>query len=216
MCAAAAAAPPAPARAVKPSVAVFRLEPKHGVPPGAADLLTDTLLNEVRGSGAFSRVVSPTEIEALITLEQTRQLMNCSAVGAYTGVAGHLVWPGSGVWADTSQGVLALLAAGAAMLFVRDLSGIAARLRLLDRAVLWAGFAGLVLAAVYMVVERSTGVMLIGGYLLLACFTSFLIAYLAWRRGDVVGLWVLLAYTPLGVAVTLVLARIFGLARSFD
>jgi diguanylate cyclase (GGDEF)-like protein len=136
------------------------------------------------------------------------------AVGAYTGVAGHLVWPGSGVWADTSQGVLALLAAGAAMLFVRDLSGIAARLRLLDRAVLWAGFAGLVLAAVYMVVERSTGVMLIGGYLLLACFTSFLIAYLAWRRGDVVGLWVLLAYTPLGVAVTLVLARIFGLAAA--
>ncbi len=79
VCAAAAAAPPAPARAVKPSVAVFRLEPKHGVPPGAADLLTDTLLNEVRGSGAFSRVVSPAEIAVLMAPEQQQFLVRCAS-----------------------------------------------------------------------------------------------------------------------------------------
>ncbi len=76
---AAAAAPPAPVRAVKPSVAVFRLEPKHGVPPGAADLLTDTLLNEVRGSGAFSRVVSPAEIAVLMAPEQQQFLVRCAS-----------------------------------------------------------------------------------------------------------------------------------------
>ena len=64
---------------MKPSVAVFRLEPKHGVPPGAADLLTDTLLNEVRGSGAFSRVVSPAEIAVLMAPEQQQFLVRCAS-----------------------------------------------------------------------------------------------------------------------------------------
>lgn len=65
---------PAPAA----SVAVFRLEAKLGVPAGAADLLTETLLSEVRRSGAFARVVSPAEISLLMRPEQQQFLLRCA------------------------------------------------------------------------------------------------------------------------------------------
>ncbi|MBX3589136.1 MAG: diguanylate cyclase [Ramlibacter sp.] len=133
------------------------------------------------------------------------------AVAAYTGVGGHLLWSGYGYWTDASQGFLALLAGGAALLFVRHLTGISARFRWLDRAVRWAGWAGLVLAALFLVVSKPVGLMMVGGYVALAAITNTWIAWLAWRRGDVVGLWVLAAYVPLTLSVLLAVLRLFGL-----
>jgi hypothetical protein len=49
------------------------------VPPGAADLLTDTLLAEVRAAGVFDRVVSPVEIAALMRPEQQQFLLRCAS-----------------------------------------------------------------------------------------------------------------------------------------
>lgn len=138
------------------------------------------------------------------------------AVAAYTGVAGHLLWSGYGYWTDTSQGVLALLAGGAALLFVRHLTGISARLRWFDEAVYWFGWAGLGLALTFVFVPKSVGLILVGGYVGLASAISVWIAWLAWRRGDMVGLWVLAAFIPLCLSVLLVVLRIFGvLAISF-
>jgi diguanylate cyclase (GGDEF)-like protein len=131
-------------------------------------------------------------------------------VASYTGVAAHLLWSGSGFWADAMQGTLACLAAGAAMLFVRNLTGISGRHRLLDRIALAGGCAGLMLALVYAAVPRASALVVMSAYILFATGVNIVVAWLSWRRRDAVGLWVLLAYVPLSVAVLLLVVRLIG------
>jgi diguanylate cyclase (GGDEF)-like protein len=133
------------------------------------------------------------------------------AVSAYTGVAGHLLWPQWGFWADASQGVLALLAGAAALLFVRQLTGTPARFRWVDRAVYFSGWAGVGMAGVFLMLSKPVALMMVGAYVAYSAVTNTWMAWLAWRRGDVVGLWVLGAYLPLSVAVLLAVLRLFGL-----
>lgn len=133
------------------------------------------------------------------------------AVASYTGVAGHLLWSSFSYWTDASQGVLAILAGAAALLFVRDLTGISARHTVLDRIVHWGGWAGFGLAVLFMLVSKTIGLGLVGVYIAFASVMNIWIAWLAWRRHDVVGLWVLGAYLPLAIAVMMVVLRIFGL-----
>ena len=142
--------------------------------------------------------------------------VNVLMVMAYTGIGAHLLWPGSGFWADASQGTLACIAAGSALLFVRNLTGIAARHRLLDRAVRIGGWAGVAAAAIYLVAPRPGGLVLMAGYVLCASATNLRVAWLSWRRQDRVGLWVLAAYLPLTLGVVLTLLRMSGaLPHSF-
>lgn len=132
------------------------------------------------------------------------------AVAAYTGVAAHMIWSNSGVWADLAQGCLALLAGAAALLFVRHLSGIFIRYPRLDRFIQWLGVLGLVLAPGYAILERGTALTVLGIYLAVAATLNVWVSLLAWRRGDEVGRWMLAAYTPLALAVLLTLLRVFG------
>jgi diguanylate cyclase (GGDEF)-like protein len=132
-------------------------------------------------------------------------------VMAYTGVAAHLLWPFSGAWADSSQGSLALLAAGAAMLFVRSLTGISARHVHLERLAQVGGWIGLALALAYPLLQRQPAITLLSAYVLMAAAVNMTVAWLSWRRGDVVGFWVLVAYLPLTLSVVLALVRLFGL-----
>lgn len=132
------------------------------------------------------------------------------AVAAYTGVAGHILWSSNARWTDQSQGALALMAAGASLLFVRHLAGISARFRRLDHLVYWAGWSGLALSAIFLWVPKPVGLLLVGVYVSFAAFVNMAIAWAAWRRGDSVGLWVLAAYAPLCLSVLLVMLRIFG------
>lgn len=134
------------------------------------------------------------------------------AMAAFTGAGAHLLWPHSGAVADAAQGGLALLSAAAAILFVRDLSGIAVRSPRLASIARWAAFSVPLLLAVYVLADRSIGTIMLGAYLFLACALALLVAWRSWRRGDSASLWILAAYLPMGVAVVLTLTRIFGLA----
>jgi diguanylate cyclase (GGDEF)-like protein len=131
-------------------------------------------------------------------------------VAAYTGAAPHLLWPRIAPLGDAPQGILALLAAGAAMLFVRNLTGIAARHRILDKLVQGAGLAGIALAIAYPFAPKADALMVVGVYATSATFVNLWVAFAAWRRGDVVGGWVLLASAPLCLAVVLAAMRLFG------
>ena len=84
---------------------------------------------------------------------------------AYSGMAAHLLWPRDPAWADAAPGVLAFLSAGAAILFVRRLTGIAARSARLDRAGYVLGWAGLPLALAYLAGPRQAGVQMLSAYL---------------------------------------------------
>jgi hypothetical protein len=52
--------------------------------------MTDRLLERVRESGRFSRVLGTAEIDQVMTLEQRRQLMNCDATSCVLELAGAL------------------------------------------------------------------------------------------------------------------------------
>lgn len=134
------------------------------------------------------------------------------AAAAYTGAAGHLLWPRSGFIADAAQGGLALLSAAAAILFVRDLSGIATRAPRLAAISRWTALGVPLLLVTYLLLDRPTGTLLLGAYLAFACSLNLVVAWRSWRGGDKVSAWILAAYVPLAAAVVLTLMRILGMA----
>lgn len=75
---------------VPPTLAIFPLEAATGVDPGTARVLTDFLVDEVRRTRVFSRVVSAQEIEALIGFERQRQLLDCADRSCLAEIAGTL------------------------------------------------------------------------------------------------------------------------------
>jgi two-component system, sensor histidine kinase LadS len=129
---------------------------------------------------------------------------------SYTGVAAHQLWPFAGAWADAGTGCLAALAGGAAILFVRKLTGLSARYRRLDRLALLAGWAGVPLALFYLFFERKLALDALAVYLFGTTLLNMGVAWFCWRRGDVVGMWVLLAYAPLTLAVLAAMLRLLG------
>ncbi|MBC5763188.1 sensor domain-containing diguanylate cyclase [Ramlibacter albus] len=132
------------------------------------------------------------------------------AVATYTGVAPHLLWPRFGALGDSPQAMLAFVAAAAALLFVRNLIGLPTRFQLVDRVIYGLGIAGLALALTPPFMSKMVGLSLLGGYVVLTVLINIVIALVAWRRGDVVGQWVLYAYLPLTLAVLMSVMRIFG------
>lgn len=73
-----------------PSVAVLRVEAQKGVDAQTARVLTDHLVAELRRGGAFSRVVSGTELESILDLEKQRQLFECDRESCLGEIAGAL------------------------------------------------------------------------------------------------------------------------------
>jgi two-component system, sensor histidine kinase LadS len=137
-------------------------------------------------------------------------LVNTLAIAAYAGVAPHLLWPGFGALRDAPQASLAVLAAASALLFVRNLTGISARHQMIDRLAYWAGLAGIFLAIVFPLLDKSLGLVMLAGYVVLTLLANMWIAGAAWRRGDIVGAWVMVAYAPFAVTFLLAVVRLFG------
>lgn len=138
-------------------------------------------------------------------------LLTLLAAAAYTGVAAQLLWPWAPVWADAAPGFLALLTAGVALAFVRDITGLTRRARRLSRLMWLAAHAAPLLALAWLIYDRDWMVRALGVYLALAAVLVPLASALAWRRGDRVGFWVLLAHLPFALAVLMVMARVQGL-----
>jgi diguanylate cyclase (GGDEF)-like protein len=137
-------------------------------------------------------------------------LVTAVAVAAYTGVAPHVLWPRFGALADSLQAVLSYFAAASALLFVRNLIGISARHPLLDRLVYLLGLAGLVMGVLHPLFPKLPALAAMGMYVTVATFINVLLSLNAWRRGDIVGLWVFAAYVPLTLAVVMGVVRMFG------
>lgn len=137
-------------------------------------------------------------------------LVTALAVASYTGAAAHLLWPAFAGLGDSPQGCLAMLGSAAALLFVRHLTGISARHPLLDKMAYGAGLAGVALAALFLVLDKPLGLVVLAVYVIGTSLTNVWIASAGWRRGDVVGAWVLAAYTPFALAVGLAIVRLFG------
>lgn len=72
-----------------PSVAVFAL-PARGLDQAVADAVTDSMVDELRTSHAFSRVVGSRELEAALGLEKQRQVLDCTTESCIAQIAGAL------------------------------------------------------------------------------------------------------------------------------
>lgn len=132
------------------------------------------------------------------------------AMAAYTGVAAHLLWPGFDLLGDAPTIMLTFLAAGAALLFVRNLVGVTGRRPWVDRGIFGLGLLGLALALLPPFVPKIAGLGAMSVYLVLATLINLALALAAWRRHDVVGMWVLVGYVPLTLAVVMSVVRLFG------
>lgn len=135
------------------------------------------------------------------------------AVASFTGVAAHLLWPGFDALQDAPTPMLACLAVGAALLFVRNTLGLRRRLPVQDRLVLALGAAGIVLAIVPPFAAKSVYLPLAGGYIGVASLLVIGVAAFAWWRGDTVGRWVFAAQAPMVLAASTAAFRALGWAR---
>jgi two-component system, sensor histidine kinase LadS len=132
------------------------------------------------------------------------------ALAAYTGVAAHLLWGDAGLWVDVAPGVLAALACSITMLIVGRLSSLFTRIRWLARMLHVLGWLGVLLALFFVLLDRSTGLALLGAYIVAVAGVSLQAAGVTWRRDDPVGLWLLVGSVPLVVSVLLALGRVVG------
>ncbi|WP_431098219.1 sensor domain-containing diguanylate cyclase [Polaromonas aquatica] len=132
-------------------------------------------------------------------------------VAAWTGLAGHILWGNFSTWNNMAQGCLAILGGGSALLVVHHLCGPGPRYKWFERFAYRTGVAGVPLALVYLFLERGSGVRLIGVYLIAVVLLGISRAYMTWRRQDIVGFWVMAAFTPLGLVTLFTVTSIFGL-----
>jgi two-component system, sensor histidine kinase LadS len=137
-------------------------------------------------------------------------LLMMLAVAAYTGLAKQLLWPAASEWSDLSQGMLAMVTAGGAMWFIDAILNLRSTMPRLTIAVRLWGLVALAFALVYSVVPRSIGVMLLAIYVSGSAGLCLYAAQFVWRRGALVGLWILLACIPLALAVLMAVARAQG------
>ncbi len=131
-------------------------------------------------------------------------------MAAATGLGTQLLWNRSPWWADNAQGVLPIVLTGVNTLFLRHLCDLGARFPAVDRLALGAGTLILVFAVIYPWVPVTVANVLFTASLLAAIGLTYALAGLAWRRGDPVGGWILLAYAPMAVTIVLVVVRLYG------
>ena len=131
-------------------------------------------------------------------------------MASVTGVAGHLLWNQSPFWSDRAQGVLPIMLAGINILFLRHLCSIGARYPRVDVLALTTAVLVLMMGVAYMVVDGQIANAFVAFSLVASLVLTFTLAGLAWRRGDVVGGWVLLAYVPLALTIVVVVLRLYG------
>ncbi|MEW5847600.1 MAG: hypothetical protein AB2A00_02260 [Myxococcota bacterium] len=74
----------------KPSLAVLSLTASEGVSEELRKAVNHLLLDEIRATRQFSRVISTKDVEDMLSLERQRQLMDCDSSSCIAEIAGAL------------------------------------------------------------------------------------------------------------------------------
>lgn len=131
-------------------------------------------------------------------------------LASFTGIAAHLVWGDAGAWVDRAPGFVTLLGAAMVMVIVRRLSRVLSRIRWPGRSLQFLAWTGPAFAAAYLLMDKRAGVIMLGWYVVAVAASSLCAAIVTMRRGDRVGLWMLLGALPLAACVVIALARVTG------
>ncbi|MGB4117096.1 MAG: 7TM diverse intracellular signaling domain-containing protein [Polaromonas sp.] len=135
-------------------------------------------------------------------------------MSAWTGVAGHLLWSRSGTWNDLAPGCLGVLTGSSALLFINYICGANPRNKWFEPVLYAFGLAGLPVAIAYALMPRGAAVSMISIYLITVATMGILKAISTWRRKDMVGLWILAAFTPTALATLLLVINVMGFVPS--
>jgi hypothetical protein len=81
------------AQAGGPGVAVIDLEGLRGIDKGSVRLLNESLLTELRNSGAFTSVIGGSDLAAMLDMEQQKQVLGCGDDGCLAEIGGALGVP---------------------------------------------------------------------------------------------------------------------------
>ena len=135
-------------------------------------------------------------------------------MAAWAGVAGHLLWSHSGKWNDLAPGCLGVITGSSALLFIHHICGTDTRKKWFERTIFGLGLAGLPVAIAYALMPRGLAVMMISGYLITVAMLGIIKSIQTWRRKDVIGLWVLAAFTPTALATVLLVSNVMGFVPS--
>lgn len=166
--------------------------------------------------GALGLLVLASLLRALLMRDPaynwyaTYALVAMLALGAYTGIANHVFWGDADAWPDVAPGVLSAIGGSVSMLIVSRLSSLLTRIRRLARMLHALGWLGLVIALLYMVLDRGVALLLLGPYLVAVGGVTLHAAGVTWRRGDPVGMWLLVGAVPLALAVVVAVGRMAG------
>ena len=135
-------------------------------------------------------------------------------MSAWTGVGGHLLWRHFGTWTDLAPGCLGVITGSSALLFINHICGANPRKKWFEPMLFAFGLAGMPVAIAYALMERSTAVIMISTYLITVATLGIIKAVTTWRRKDMVGLWVLAAFTPTAMATALLVSNVMGFVPS--
>ena len=135
-------------------------------------------------------------------------------MSAWTGVAGHMFWTNWGRWSDLAPGCLGVLTGSSALLFIRHICCGSSRKRWFDTLLFWFGLSGLPVAIAYALMERTLAVNMISVYLTTVAALGITKAVSTWRRKDVIGLWLLAAFSPTALATLVLIGHVMGFMPS--
>ena len=135
-------------------------------------------------------------------------------LASWTGVAGHLLWNSANHWNDTAPGVLGILSGATALLVIHHLCGVGSHYRWYESLTYAIGAGGMPVALAYSLVERSIGVPMVALYVTAVVITAMTRCWITWRRHDVIGLWLMAAFTPMAVPTMLIVVTILGFISS--
>lgn len=135
-------------------------------------------------------------------------------LAAWTGVAGHMFWNQSGTWNDLAPGCLGVLTGGFALLFINHICGTNPRLKWFEPFLNVMGLAGIPVTLAYALLDRGTSVVLASSYLVTVALLGIIKAASTWQRRDMIGMWVLLAFTPTTMATLLLVVNVMGFVPS--
>ena len=133
-------------------------------------------------------------------------------VGAQSvGLANLWFWPYAAGWADSATIVLPLLGVGASTLLLRHLATTDVRSPRLDTVLAWFSGACAALILLEWTIERQSALLFHGAYFLAGPLLAMLTTYRLWRDTSPLGVWLLMAYAPQGLAVLYIAGEMLGL-----
>lgn len=123
-------------------------------------------------------------------------LLMAAVIATVTGLCAQLLWPQSPKWSDSAYAVLPLLGVGTTLFFVRHVCALSLAHPRFDMLLAISGWAAVALTPLFGVLDRAVTYLGYAGVIVAAPLLGVVATALAWRRNNPAAPWLALSYTP--------------------